>query len=382
MPSGADPTVQVRPMRADDWPEVRRIYAAGIATGDATFETEPPDWEHFDAAKSADHRLVAERNGVVVGWVAVSGVSERCVYAGVVEHSVYVDPSHAGHGIGTALLRALIASTEAAGVWTIQTGIFPENEASLALTSAAASASSADGNASASTSGAGGTSSSSSDGAQPSADVCGLVGPMVDSTRRSRCPSCEGRVGEGVRSCVRCMRGKRRDEDADLSSGRGRQGCVPCDVEFIRDRQHGEVACVGSTDRGAATREPVDDVHLVRLERPVGAGPVADAVVVDQRLGVGSDHVAEPPPVLVRQQGLRKAVGPVRGVADRRQLNARSHLPFECERVHPPDVVDQPSPRVLDPVRAEPALQRERSLHGRLRRELVRSMSDEDAGKF
>jgi phosphinothricin acetyltransferase len=120
-------------MRADDWPAVRRIYAAGIATGDATFETEPPDWEHFDAGKSADHRLVAERDGVVVGWVAVSGVSERCVYAGVVEHSVYVDPAHAGQGIGTALLRALIASTEAAGVWTIQTGIFPENEASLAL---------------------------------------------------------------------------------------------------------------------------------------------------------------------------------------------------------------------------------------------------------
>ena len=120
-------------MRTDDWPEVERIYAAGIATGDATFEADPPTWEAFDAGKLADHRLVAELDGGVVGWVAASGVSERCVYAGVVEHSVYVDPDHAGRGIGTALLLALIASTEAAGIWTIQTGIFPENTASLAL---------------------------------------------------------------------------------------------------------------------------------------------------------------------------------------------------------------------------------------------------------
>jgi phosphinothricin acetyltransferase len=120
-------------MRADDWPAVDRIDAAGIATGDATFETEPPTWEAFDAGRLAAHRLVAERDGKVVGWAAVSGVSERCVYAGVVEHSVYVDPAHAGQGVGTALLQALIASTEAAGIWTIQTGIFPENTASLAL---------------------------------------------------------------------------------------------------------------------------------------------------------------------------------------------------------------------------------------------------------
>jgi L-amino acid N-acyltransferase YncA len=120
-------------MRADDWPGVERIYAAGIATGDATFETEPPTWEAFDAGRLAAHRLVAERDGKVVGWAAVSGVSERCVYAGVVEHSVYVDPAHAGQGVGTALLQSLIASTEAAGIWTIQTGIFPENTASLAL---------------------------------------------------------------------------------------------------------------------------------------------------------------------------------------------------------------------------------------------------------
>jgi L-amino acid N-acyltransferase YncA len=132
MPSGAD-ELEIRAMRADDWPAVERIYAAGIATGDATFETEPPTWEAFDAGRLAAHRLVAERDGKVVGWAAVSGVSERCVYAGVVEHSVYVDPAHAGQGVGTALLQALIASTEAAGIWTIQTGIFPENTASLAL---------------------------------------------------------------------------------------------------------------------------------------------------------------------------------------------------------------------------------------------------------
>lgn len=132
MPSGAD-ELEIRAMRADDWPAVERIYAAGIATGDATFETEPPAWEAFDAGRLAAHRLVAERDGKVVGWAAVSGVSERCIYAGVVEHSVYVDPAHAGQGVGTALLQALIASTEAAGIWTIQTGIFPENTASLAL---------------------------------------------------------------------------------------------------------------------------------------------------------------------------------------------------------------------------------------------------------
>ncbi len=133
MRSAADPAVGVRPMRPEDWQAVERIYAAGIATGDATFETEPPTWEGFDAGKLADHRLVAERGGEVVGWAAVSTVSERCVYAGVVEHSVYAEPAHAGQGIGTTLLEALIASTEAAGIWTIQTGIFPENVASLAL---------------------------------------------------------------------------------------------------------------------------------------------------------------------------------------------------------------------------------------------------------
>lgn len=122
------------PLRADHWPVVARIYAAGIATGHATFEAEPPTWDDFDAGKLPGQRLVAlDPSGRVVGWAAASGVSDRCVYAGVVEHSVYVDPAAQGAGIGRALLDGLIASTEAAGIWTIQSGIFPENTASLAL---------------------------------------------------------------------------------------------------------------------------------------------------------------------------------------------------------------------------------------------------------
>ncbi len=125
-------------MTADHWPQVREIYAAGIATGNATFESEPPSWEAFDRAKLAAHRLVAlDEDGTVLGWVAVSGVSERCVYAGVVEHSVYVHPDARGRGVGRALLDALLRSTAEAGVWTVQSGVFPENAASLALHAAA-----------------------------------------------------------------------------------------------------------------------------------------------------------------------------------------------------------------------------------------------------
>jgi L-amino acid N-acyltransferase YncA len=112
---------------------VLAIYQTGIDEGDATFETEAPDWQTFSSSRLAEHRFVALRDGAVAGWVAVSAVSDRCAYAGVVEHSVYVDPNSRGVGIGRALLQALIASTEAAGIWTIQSGIFPENAASLAL---------------------------------------------------------------------------------------------------------------------------------------------------------------------------------------------------------------------------------------------------------
>ncbi len=121
-------------MTAADWPSVRAIYAAGIATGDATFETEPPTWERFDATRLAGHRyVVTDTAETVLGWVAATRVSERDAYRGVVEHSVYVRPDATGHGLGATLLRTLIDSTEADGIWTIQSGVFPENTASLVL---------------------------------------------------------------------------------------------------------------------------------------------------------------------------------------------------------------------------------------------------------
>jgi phosphinothricin acetyltransferase len=125
------PPIVVEELLSEHWPEVARIYAEGIATGHATFETEVPGWEQWDSGHLAEHRFVALRDGEVVGWVAVSSVSDRCVYGGVVENSVYVAEHARGRGVGRLLLERLIASTEAAGIWTIQTGIFPENEASV-----------------------------------------------------------------------------------------------------------------------------------------------------------------------------------------------------------------------------------------------------------
>jgi L-amino acid N-acyltransferase YncA len=113
--------------------QVLDIYELGIASGNATFETEPPSWDEFAASRLAEHRFVAIGGDRVLGWIACTPVSDRCVYAGVVEHSVYVHPEAQGHGVGRALLHALIESTEKAGIWTIQSGIFPENAASLAL---------------------------------------------------------------------------------------------------------------------------------------------------------------------------------------------------------------------------------------------------------
>jgi L-amino acid N-acyltransferase YncA len=132
----ADPLaapVTIAPLRADHWDAVARIYAEGIATGHATFETEVPGWERWDASHLADHRLVALSGDAVVGWAALSPVSDRCVYGGVAEESVYVASDAHGRGVGRALLEALIERSEAAGIWTIQTGIFPENEASVRL---------------------------------------------------------------------------------------------------------------------------------------------------------------------------------------------------------------------------------------------------------
>jgi L-amino acid N-acyltransferase YncA len=127
--------VLIRPMEAGDAGPVLAIYQAGLDTGQASFEVTAPAWEEFDAAKLPDHRHVAidASSGEVLGWAAVMAVSERCVYAGVVEHSLYVHPARKRRGIGAALLTALISSTEAAGIWTIQSGVFPENTASLRL---------------------------------------------------------------------------------------------------------------------------------------------------------------------------------------------------------------------------------------------------------
>jgi L-amino acid N-acyltransferase YncA len=123
----------ITPMLPTDWPHVCRIYLEGIATGNATFQTEAPSWEAWDAGHLSSPRLVARAGEDVLGWVALSPVSARPVYAGVVEESVYIAASARGQGIGRALLNAIIAESEAAGIWTIQTGIFPENEASVYL---------------------------------------------------------------------------------------------------------------------------------------------------------------------------------------------------------------------------------------------------------
>lgn len=126
--------VAVRPLLPADWPAAQRIWDEGIATGHATFESEAPDWETFNASRLPGHRLVAAtRDGGILGWAAVSAVSSRPAYAGVVEHSVYVAAAARGLGVGAILLRALAASTEEGGIWTIQASIFPENEASLRL---------------------------------------------------------------------------------------------------------------------------------------------------------------------------------------------------------------------------------------------------------
>lgn len=125
--------MQIEPLTAAHWPAVARIYAEGIAGRNATFETDAPDWQGWDASRLADHRFVATEGDAVLGFAALSPVSDRCVYGGVVENSVYVAAAAQGRGIGRALLTALVESTEAAGIWTIQSGIFPENDASLRL---------------------------------------------------------------------------------------------------------------------------------------------------------------------------------------------------------------------------------------------------------
>jgi L-amino acid N-acyltransferase YncA/DNA-binding transcriptional ArsR family regulator len=125
--------VAVRALEAGDWAAVRRIYAEGIATGDATFETEVPDRRALDHAWLPDHRWVAELDGRVVGWAAAKPVSSRPVYAGVAETSVYVGDGFRGRGVGKALMHRQVMAADDAGLWTLQTSIFPGNRASIAL---------------------------------------------------------------------------------------------------------------------------------------------------------------------------------------------------------------------------------------------------------
>lgn len=123
----------ITPMEPRDWASVREIYREGIASGNATFETEPPHWERWDSAHRKDCRLLVRDGLAILAWAALSPVSTRSVYAGVAEVSIYVAPAMQGRGIGTALLPALVEQSEAHGVWTLQAGIFPENLPSIAL---------------------------------------------------------------------------------------------------------------------------------------------------------------------------------------------------------------------------------------------------------
>lgn len=117
----------IRAMEAKDWPQVAQIYAEGMATGNATFETQMPSYESWDQSHLADCRLVAEADGKLLGWVALSPVSSRCVYGGVAEVSIYIAAAARGQGVGKALLETVIVQSEARGLWSLQAGIFPEN---------------------------------------------------------------------------------------------------------------------------------------------------------------------------------------------------------------------------------------------------------------
>ncbi|HYV94512.1 MAG TPA: GNAT family N-acetyltransferase [Chitinophagales bacterium] len=118
-------------LRENDWQQVKEIYEEGIATGDATFETESPSWEKWNESHLPFARLIAQQENEILGWAALSKVSDRCVYGGVAEVSVYVKSSARGRGIGTLLLEALIKESEANNIWTLTAGIFPENVSSI-----------------------------------------------------------------------------------------------------------------------------------------------------------------------------------------------------------------------------------------------------------
>jgi L-amino acid N-acyltransferase YncA len=123
----------IRVMRKEDFPAIRNIYSAGIATGNATFETETPEWAKWDQGHLQDCRLVAEDSQGILGWAALSPVSSRRVYSGLAEVSVYVAAEVRGRGVGKVLLQSLVEQSERCGLWTLQAGIFPENAPSIAL---------------------------------------------------------------------------------------------------------------------------------------------------------------------------------------------------------------------------------------------------------
>jgi len=125
--------IVIEQMTEDSWIDVARIYESGIATKNATFEKQVPDWDLWSNSHRKDCRLVAKINNKIVGWAALSNVSSRCVYAGVAEVSVYVDSEYRGNGIGDKLMVSLIKESESQGIWTLQAGIFPENIGSIRL---------------------------------------------------------------------------------------------------------------------------------------------------------------------------------------------------------------------------------------------------------
>lgn len=125
--------MEIRILEAIDWPSVKKIYEQGIATGNATFQTEAPSWEDWNKSHLKDCRFVLESNKQILGWAALSPVSSRCVYAGVAEVSVYVNPTLSGNGYGSILLNALIMESEKQGLWTLQSGVFRENIGSIRM---------------------------------------------------------------------------------------------------------------------------------------------------------------------------------------------------------------------------------------------------------
>ena len=125
--------VIIETMENESWEAVKKIYNSGIATKNATFQTEAPEWDAWDQSHRKDCRLIARIENQVAGWAALSNVSNRCVYAGVAEVSIYVDSAFRGMGVGDQLMKQLITESEKHGLWTLQAGIFPENKASIAL---------------------------------------------------------------------------------------------------------------------------------------------------------------------------------------------------------------------------------------------------------